>query len=149
MSLLEFPSRPENEGVGTELASVSHKVRLRHKSCPSTESAPERTGSVRCPSLGCKARSRKHPMSFPQDSDHARLQWGGTMKPRPVTVAVMTHKIVTFHLDEHSDWVAQLECGHEQHVGHTPLWNYRYWLTTPQGRLEYLGQELNCLECLP
>ena len=88
-------------------------------------------------------------MFFPQDSDHARWQWGGTMKPRPVTVAVTTHKIVTFHLDEHSDWVAQLECGHEYHVGHTPLWNYRYWLTTPQGRLEYLGQELNCLACLP
>jgi uncharacterized protein DUF3565 len=69
------------------------------------------------------------------------------MKPRPATVAVMTHKIVTFHLDEHSDWVAQLECGHQHHVGHTPLWNYRYWLTTPQGRLEYFGQELNCIEC--
>ena len=70
------------------------------------------------------------------------------MGPRPATVAVTTYKIVTFHLDEHLDWIADLACGHERQLEHTSLWNYRYWLTTPQGRLEYLGQELNCLACL-
>jgi Protein of unknown function (DUF3565) len=59
-----------------------------------------------------------------------------------------TETIVAFHLDEHSDWVAELKCGHEQRIERTPLWNYRYWLTTPQGRFEYLGLELNCLTCL-
>ena len=29
-------------------------------------------------------------------------------------------KIVDFHLDENLDWVAELECGHEQHVRHNP-----------------------------
>jgi hypothetical protein len=57
-------------------------------------------------------------------------------------------RYVMFHLDEHLDWIADLACGHERQLEHTSLWNYRYWLTTPQGRLEYLGQELNCLACL-
>ena len=70
------------------------------------------------------------------------------MRPMPASVEVTTHKIVTFHSDENLDWVVQLECGHEHHIGRTPLWNYRYWLTSPQARLEYLGQELNCFACL-
>ena len=56
-------------------------------------------------------------------------------------------RIVDFHLDEPWDWVAELECGHQQSVRHNPIWNYRYWLSTPQGRLEYVGQELKCSVC--
>jgi hypothetical protein len=56
-------------------------------------------------------------------------------------------KIVGFHLDENSDWVAELECGHQHRVPDTPLWTNRYWLTTPQGRLDHLGRKLNCSAC--
>ena len=56
-------------------------------------------------------------------------------------------KIVDFRLDEVLDWVAELECGHEQHVRHNPPFIRAHWVTTPQGRLAHLGQELNCLVC--
>jgi hypothetical protein len=34
----------------------------------------------------------------------------------------MKQKIVGFHQDEHADWVAELQCGHTQHVRHHPPW---------------------------
>jgi hypothetical protein len=58
-------------------------------------------------------------------------------------------KIVGFHQDEHLDWVAELECGHQQHVRHNPPWITREWVTTAQGRSEHIGHELLCLQCLP
>ena len=61
----------------------------------------------------------------------------------------MMQKIVDFHMNESRDWVADLECGHQQHVRHDPPWTHRHWVTTPQGRLEHVGQELNCVACRP
>ena len=43
------------------------------------------------------------------------------MKPAQAKVAATMRKIVDFHLDENLDWVAELECGHQQHVRHNPL----------------------------
>jgi hypothetical protein len=51
-------------------------------------------------------------------------------------------KIVDYHLDEFHDWVAELECGHQQHVRHDPPWSQRDWVTTPQGRLDHIGAAL-------
>ncbi|HEY2545268.1 MAG TPA: DUF3565 domain-containing protein [Candidatus Acidoferrum sp.] len=56
-------------------------------------------------------------------------------------------KIIGFHLDERKDWVAELECGHQQHVRHDPPWMERVWVTTKSGREEHLGHELICLLC--
>jgi hypothetical protein len=71
------------------------------------------------------------------------------MKPTQAKAAWTMRKIVDFHLDENLDWVAELECGHQQHVRHNPPWTHRHWVTTPQGRLAHVGQELNCLACRP
>ena len=38
-------------------------------------------------------------------------------------------KIIGFHLDEQLDWVAELECGHQQHIRHNPPWTERHWVT--------------------
>jgi hypothetical protein len=59
----------------------------------------------------------------------------------------MQRKITGFHLDEHGDWVADLECGHGQHVRHRPPWIRRPWVVTPEGRARYLGQTLRCKQC--
>jgi hypothetical protein len=32
----------------------------------------------------------------------------------------LVRPIVGFHQDEHQDWVAELSCGHNQHVRHRP-----------------------------
>ncbi len=66
------------------------------------------------------------------------------MKPLQAQVAGTSRKIVDFHIDESFDWVAELACGHQQLVRHNPSWANRHWVTTPQGRLEHIGQELLC-----
>ncbi len=59
----------------------------------------------------------------------------------------MLHKIVGLHQDELGDWVAELDCGHQQHVRHDPPWTVREWVTTPEGRDAHLGHELRCNKC--
>lgn len=60
---------------------------------------------------------------------------------------VLHRKIVGFHQDERLDWVADLECGHGQHVRHNPPWVVRPWVVTPEGRETWLGAELDCKRC--
>lgn len=55
--------------------------------------------------------------------------------------------IIGFHLDDHRDWVAELECGHTQHVRHRPPWQVRPWVVTAQGRASRLGAHLRCKKC--
>ncbi len=59
----------------------------------------------------------------------------------------MQRKITGFHLDEEGHWVAELECGHNQHVRHDPPYVERPWVITEHGRRSRLGQELNCVRC--
>jgi glutathione S-transferase len=56
-------------------------------------------------------------------------------------------KIVDYHRDERNDWVAELECGHFQHVRHNPPWINRPWVESQAGRDSMLGFELNCKKC--
>jgi len=72
-----------------------------------------------------------------------------TMKAMPSQSAGVPRKIVGFHMDEKRDWVAELDCGHQQHVRHNPPWREHHWVTTSQGRLEHMGQELTCTACRP
>jgi hypothetical protein len=55
--------------------------------------------------------------------------------------------IVGFHQDERGDWVAELACGHNQHVRHRPPWTLRPWVVTPEGRQARIGQPLDCKLC--
>lgn len=59
----------------------------------------------------------------------------------------MKQLIVGFHKDEVDDWVADLKCGHTQHVQHDPPWQLRQWVVTEQGRGAKLGKLLECKEC--
>lgn len=59
----------------------------------------------------------------------------------------MQRRMVGFHLDDHGDWVAELECGHTQHVRHRPPWTERPWVVTEEGRASKLGRELDCKLC--
>ena len=59
----------------------------------------------------------------------------------------MNRAIVGYHQDTQQHWVAELRCGHFQHVRHNPPWSNRPWVVTQQGRDEMLGHELNCVKC--
>ena len=52
-----------------------------------------------------------------------------------------------FHTDEEGHWVAELVCGHTQHVRHDPPWQNRPWVTTAEGRARFVGVELACRVC--
>src|SRR6185312_9250223 len=38
-------------------------------------------------------------------------------------------KITGYHRDDEQHWVAELDCGHNQHVRHNPPWVSRPWVT--------------------
>lgn len=59
----------------------------------------------------------------------------------------MNQKIIGYHQDEEKHWVAELECGHNQHVRHQPPWTNRPWVITEEGRTKMLGTILNCKKC--
>ena len=56
-------------------------------------------------------------------------------------------RITGFRQDEEGHWVAELECGHTQHVRHDPPWQVREWVVTPEGRRERIGTALPCRVC--
>lgn len=56
-------------------------------------------------------------------------------------------QIIGFHQDEVGDWVADLACGHTQHVRHNPPFSNRPWVLTQEGRRWFLGFVLNCKLC--
>jgi tellurite resistance-related uncharacterized protein len=55
--------------------------------------------------------------------------------------------ITGYHRDEAGDWVAELECGHNQHVRHQPPWQWREWILDPGNRRSRLGTPLSCRLC--
>lgn len=59
----------------------------------------------------------------------------------------MEQAIVGFHQDERQDWVADLACGHGQHVRHLPPLSNRPWVLTAEGRERYMGTVLDCRKC--
>lgn len=44
-------------------------------------------------------------------------------------------------------WIAELACGHTQHVRHDPLMSPREWVLTGEGRARFVGKPLECPLC--
>ena len=61
----------------------------------------------------------------------------------------MRRAIVGYHLDAAGDWVAELSCGHGQHVRHRPPFQLREWVLEESGRAVRLGTPLECPWCDP
>lgn len=59
----------------------------------------------------------------------------------------MQQEIIGYHQDEEGHWVADLRCGHGQHVRHQPPLTSRPWVLTAEGRRAFLGTVLNCKKC--
>ncbi|HZQ08145.1 MAG TPA: DUF3565 domain-containing protein [Anaerolineae bacterium] len=59
----------------------------------------------------------------------------------------MKRKISIFYQDSHGEWVAELECGHTQHVRHNPPFQDRAWVLTPEGRQQFIGVAVECRAC--
>jgi hypothetical protein len=61
----------------------------------------------------------------------------------------MRRQIVGFHEDSEGHWVAELDCGHTQHMRHEPPWQNRPWVKTAEGRAGMLGTTIECVQCEP
>ncbi len=60
----------------------------------------------------------------------------------------MKQAITGYHQDELDDWVAELACGHYQHVRHNPPWTNRHWVIDAEDRESILGTLLKCKKCI-
>jgi tellurite methyltransferase len=59
----------------------------------------------------------------------------------------MRRLITGYHLDDTDEWVAELSCGHGQHVRHHPPFQLREWVLDADGRARRLGTPLDCPWC--
>ncbi len=59
----------------------------------------------------------------------------------------MQRCITGFHQDADEHWVAELECGHTQHVRHDPPWVERPWVLNEDARRARIGTPLECAAC--
>ena len=64
-----------------------------------------------------------------------------------VTRREMKRKTAAFNKDKENHWVAELDCGHYQHVRHKPPLITREWTLSEEGRREKLGVELDYKKC--
>ncbi|MEO8202201.1 MAG: DUF3565 domain-containing protein, partial [Gemmatimonadota bacterium] len=71
----------------------------------------------------------------------------GTISHCESDLVLVLCRIVSFHQDEEFHWVAELECGHQQHVRHDPPWQVRPWVLSGTTRAEHLGTTLDCPLC--
>jgi tellurite resistance-related uncharacterized protein len=86
---------------------------------------------------------------FKRRSSHLnKMRIGRTRRRAPgLGMASIGRAIVGFHRDEAGAWVAELACGHRQHVRHAPPWQSRPWVETEAGRAQHIGAELACPHC--
>jgi tellurite resistance-related uncharacterized protein len=63
------------------------------------------------------------------------------------TVFVATTTICGFHQDAEGNWVAELACGHAQHVRHRPPWECRPWVASEVERAQKVGADMDCPLC--
>jgi hypothetical protein len=61
----------------------------------------------------------------------------------------MRRRILQFRPDpdEPGAWIADLECGHAQHVRHQPPFQERPWVLTAPGRARFVDAEVECPLC--
>ena len=79
--------------------------------------------------------------------DSSQLVTGSSAGGQRGSPVIPQRRIVGFHQDQEKQWVAELECGHSQHIRHTPPWQLRPWVLTEAGRIGHLGTGVPCPAC--
>lgn len=65
-----------------------------------------------------------------------------------VSVQAIPQPITGYRQDDEGHWVAQLSCGHNQHVRHDPPLVRRDWVRSEEGRRSMISFELACKKCV-
>ena len=72
---------------------------------------------------------------------------GGKSNGLRYAAGAMKTAITGFHKDTKADWVAELQCGHSQHMRHRPPWQDRAWVLDDVERARRVGAEIDCPLC--
>ena len=78
----------------------------------------------------------------------ARSSAGASPGPSGTLVYPLGSKIVGYHQDEEKNWIAELSCGHRQHMRHRPPFVERPWVLSKAGRAAKIGHRVVCAECV-
>lgn len=81
-------------------------------------------------------------------TEPARMTNAATPGPNGALIYPRASTIVGYHQDEEKNWVADLSCGHQQHVRHRPPFVERPWVLTEAGRAAKIGHPVVCPECM-
>jgi uncharacterized protein (DUF488 family) len=81
-------------------------------------------------------------------TEPAHLTESAVRAPNGALVYPHASTIVGYHQDEEGNWVAELSCGHQQHVRHRPPLIERPWVLTEAGRAAKIGHSIVCPECV-
>lgn len=93
-----------------------------------------------------EASLRREPARGLPADEAARLH-SACMADPPTPPLAPLARIVGFRTDAEGHAVAELACGHTQHVRHRPPLESRPWVLTEEGRAGKVGAELPCPAC--
>ena len=65
----------------------------------------------------------------------------------PEEIRGCTTAIAGFRQEESGHWIAELSCGHTQHMRHRPPWEDRPWVESTAERAAKLGAPIACPSC--
>jgi hypothetical protein len=83
----------------------------------------------------------------PGRTEPARMTEAAVPGPNGTLVYPPLSTIVGYHQDAEQHWVAELSCGHQQHVRHRPPFVERPWVLTEEGRASKIGHPVACAQC--
>ncbi|WP_283182978.1 DUF3565 domain-containing protein [Pseudomonas svalbardensis] len=93
-------------------------------------------------------------ISMGRDLLHKNEEWPSLAKQSPESEhnpdrrgAAKGSTVTGFHQDEDGHWVAELSCGHTQHLRHQPPWQSRAWVLDSTQRSKKIGQPFDCGWC--
>lgn len=134
---------------GEPLASLAARVVADHDALRALVASLEPTLlAPQCEAFGAQLEEHvrfEEREWFPALEEHlgsdvlARLV--GALRPAPPS------PVVGFRQDDEGAFVAELACGHAQHVRHRPPLESRPWVTTEAGRRAFVGKALPCPLC--
>ena len=75
------------------------------------------------------------------------MGWARNSARAELDSAAPSRRIIGFRQDDEGHWIADLECGHSQHMRHQPPWQVRPWVLTAAGREQYVGVSIPCTLC--
>ena len=83
-----------------------------------------------------------------KDTPRASLISTSRTEIAPVRYATaVQRKIAAFREDDKGDFIAELDCGHGQHMRHKPPMTFRPWVLTEEGRAARVGADCECVLC--